>query len=125
MVHEEINLKRKRKSDNPLNKVALDISKKFRLIVFDELEILDIADAMIVSKLFNCLLDKGVIFIITSNYYPYDLYKNGLQRSQFLPFIELIKENMNIIELNNKEDLRFTNIVRSSKKFLAFFFVSL
>ena len=118
MVHEEINLKRKIKLNNPLNKVALDISKKFSLIVFDELEILDIADAMIVSKLFNVLLDKGVIFIITSNHYPNELYKNGLQRSQFIPFIELINEKMQIIELNNKEDLRFTNIVRSSKKFI-------
>lgn len=118
MVHEEINLKRKRKSNNPLNKVAIDISKKFSLIVFDELEILDIADAMIVSKLFNALLDKGVIFIITSNYYPNELYRNGLQRSQFLPFIALINEKMQIIELNNKEDLRFTSIVKSSKKFI-------
>ena len=118
MVHEEINLKRKIKLNNPLNKVALDISKKFSLIVFDELEILDIADAMIVSQLFNVLLDKGVIFIITSNYYPNELYKNGLQRGQFIPFIKLINEKMQIIELNNKEDLRFTNIVRSSKKFM-------
>ena len=118
MVHEEINLKRKRKSNNPLSKVALGISKKFSLIVFDELEILDIADAMIVSKLFNALLDKGVFFIITSNYYPNELYKNGLQRNQFLPFIELINEKMQIIELNNKEDLRFTGMVKSSKKFI-------
>tara|TARA_E500000178_G_scaffold346975_1_gene399471 strand:- start:3168 stop:4151 length:984 start_codon:yes stop_codon:yes gene_type:complete len=118
MVHEEINLKRKKKSNNPLDEVASDISKKFSLIIFDELEILDIADAMIVSKLFYQLFDKGVIFIITSNYYPEELYKNGLQRSQFLPFINLINERMQILELNNKEDLRFIGIIKTSKKFI-------
>ena len=117
-VHEEIYLKRKKKSKNPLEDVASDISNKYILIVFDELEILDIADAMIVSKLFNKLLDKRVLFIITSNYYPDELYKNGLQRSQFLPFIDLIKERMILLALNNNKDLRFSEIVKSSKKFL-------
>ena len=117
-VHEETYLKRKKKSKNPLEDVASDISNKYILIVFDELEILDIADAMIVSKLFNKLLDKRVLFIITSNYYPDELYKNGLQRSQFLPFIDLIKERMILLELNNNKDLRFSEIVKSSKKFL-------
>ena len=83
--------------------MASDISNKYILIVFDELEILDIADAMIVSKLFNRLLDKRVLFIITSNYYPDELYKNGLQRSQFLPFIDLIKESLK--EFLRKETL--------------------
>ena len=117
-VHEEINLKRKKKSENPLGKVALDISNKYILIVFDELEILDIADAMIVSKLFNKLLDKRVLFIITSNYYPNELYKNGLQRSQFLPFIDLIRERMILLELNNDKDLRFSEKIKASKKFI-------
>ena len=117
-VHEETYLKRKKKSKNPLEDVASDISNKYILIVFDELEILDIADAMIVSKLFNKLLDKRVLFIITSNYYPDELYKHGLQRTQFLPFIDLIKEKMILLELNNNKDLRFSEIVKSSKKFL-------
>ena len=108
----------KKKSKNPLEDVASDISNKYILIVFDELEILDIADAMIVSKLFNKLLDKRVLFIITSNYYPNELYKHGLQRTQFLPFIDLIKERMILLELNNNKDLRFSEIVKSSKKFL-------
>ena len=117
-VHEETYSKRKKKSKKPLEDVASDISNKYILIVFDELEILDIADAMIVSKLFNKLLDKRVLFIITSNYYPDELYKNGLQRSQFLPFIDLIKERMVLLELNNNKDLRFSETVKSSKKFL-------
>ena len=117
-VHKETYLKRKKKSKNPLEGVASDISDKYILIVFDELEILDIADAMIVSKLFNKLLDKRVLFIITSNYYPDELYKNGLQRSQFLPFIDLIKDKMSILKLNNNKDLRFSEKVKSSKNFL-------
>ncbi len=119
MVHEKINLHRKRKSKNPLINVATDICTKHKVIIFDELEILDIADAMIVSKLFYTLIKKGVSFIITSNYKPKDLYKNGLQRSQFEPFINLIYEEMTILELNNTVDLRLMDKEVSRLSFLS------
>ena len=70
MVHDDVNSKRKKKKSKPLERVARDLAKKYKLVIFDELEILDIADAMIVSNLFNLLIDKGVSFIITSNYKP-------------------------------------------------------
>lgn len=106
MVHEKINLQRKKKTINPLIAVAKGIAKKNKIIIFDELEILDIADAMIVAKLFYVLIKKGVSFVITSNYKPLDLYKGGLQRSQFEPFIRLIYDEMTVLKLKNDIDLR-------------------
>ena len=118
MVHDDINKNRKKKKSKPLERVALDLANKFKIIIFDELEILDIADAMIVSNLFKLLIDKGVSFIITSNYKPDDLYKNGLQRSQFEPFIELINDRMNVIKINNDIDLRFIEKSKNENNFL-------
>ena len=118
MVHDDVNNKRKKKKSKPLERVARDLAKKYKLVIFDELEILDIADAMIVSNLFNLLIDKGVSFIITSNYKPNDLYKNGLQRSQFEPFIELINNRMNVIEIKNDIDLRFIEKIKNANNFL-------
>ncbi len=118
MVHDDVNKNRKKKKSKPLERVALDLANKYSLIIFDELEVLDIADAMIVSKLFHLLIDKGVSFIITSNYKPNNLYKNGLQRSQFEPFIKLINDRMNIVEINNDIDLRFTEKTKKANNFL-------
>ena len=118
MIHEDINKKRKKKESKPLEKVAVVLAKKYNLIIFDELEVLDIADAMIVSKLFNLLIDKGISFIITSNYKPMNLYQNGLQRSQFEPFIDLINDRMNVIEINNDIDLRLIRKIKKENYFL-------
>ena len=106
MVHKQVNLLREEKSKKPLEKIATKISKKYKLICFDELEIIDIADAMIVSKLFKAILEKNICFIITSNFIPKDLYKNGLQRSQFIPFIKIIETKMCLVKVNNNLDLR-------------------
>ncbi len=106
MVHKQVNLLREEKSKKPLEKIATKISKKYKLICFDELEIIDIADAMIVSKLFKALLEKNICFIITSNFIPKDLYKHGLQRDQFTPFINIIETKMCLVKINNNLDLR-------------------
>ncbi len=106
MIHKQVNLLRKIKSKNPLEKIAIKISKKYKLICFDELEIIDIADAMIVSKLFKSLLSRNICFIITSNFLPKDLYKYGLQREQFIPFINIVEAKMRLIKINNNIDLR-------------------
>ena len=105
-THEKINYFRLKKSKDPLLKVANYISNQHKLIIFDELEILDIADAMIVSRLFYLLINKGVSFLITSNYKPEELYKNGLQRSQFEPFIHIVSKIMMVKEIDNNKDLR-------------------
>ena len=117
MVHSEVNKLRKLKSTNPIKIIGNQLAKKYKLICFDELEIIDIADAMIMSKLFTTLLNENLSFIITSNFIPEDLYKDGLQRQQFLPFIDLIHKKMNIININNNYDLRMLNAFSNNPYF--------
>ncbi len=118
MIHKQTDSLRKIKINDPLEKIARKLSRKYKLICFDELEIIDIADAMIVSKLFKMLLEKNISFIITSNFKPSNLYKFGLQREQFLPFIETIEKEMHVINVNNNFDLR------SNKKHVKNFYYS-
>lgn len=85
-----------------LNKVAADI----RLLAFDEMQITDITDAMIVGRLFEGLTARGVTIVTTSNRPPSDLYKDGLNRQLFLPFITLLSEKLVVHELSSDEDYR-------------------
>ncbi len=89
-----------------LQYAAQYIAKKVQVLYIDELEISDIADAMIVGKLFRELMLKNVIIIISSNFTPDQLYQDGLQRDSFLPFIELIKTSMQVLKLDSKYDYR-------------------
>ncbi len=89
------------KNIDPLVHVAKYIAKQFKVLCIDELQIDDITDAMIVGKLFRELLKQKVIIIITSNFAPSELYQDGLQRESFLPFIELMQNNMQILKMNH------------------------
>ncbi|OAN50132.1 ATPase [Paramagnetospirillum marisnigri] len=91
---------------DPIPKLARAIASEAWLLCLDELQITDIADAMIVGRLFKCLLDDGVVVVITSNRPPKDLYKDGLQRDRFLPFIKLIEDSLDVLELNSERDYR-------------------
>ncbi|WP_134724487.1 cell division protein ZapE [Paracoccus luteus] len=86
--------------------VAEAIAASTRLFCFDEMQITDIADAMIVGRLFQILFDKGVTVVTTSNRVPEDLYKHGLNRQLFLPFIALIRERMDVVRLDSPIDHR-------------------
>lgn len=104
-----------KKLSDPLVHAAKYISSQFKLIYIDELQITDIADAMIVGKLFRELIKLKVIVIFTSNFSPNDLYKDGLQREAFLPFIELMEENLEIIKISSDFDYR-QNKLKSIEK---------
>lgn len=105
-VHKDIHSARKRGVDDPIVPVADDIIKSVRLLAFDEMQITDITDAMIVGRLFERLFSAGVVVVTTSNRPPEDLYLNGLNRQLFLPFIALLREKMEIEELESPNDYR-------------------
>lgn len=89
-----------------ISAVAKAISAESRLLCFDEFQVTDIADAMIMTQLFNELWDNGTVLVATSNRRPNDLYENGLNRAYFMPFIDLLKERCRTIEMKSSQDYR-------------------
>jgi cell division protein ZapE len=92
--------------EDPIPPVARAIAKDTRLLCFDEFHVLDIADAMILSRLFKVLFEEGVVLVATSNSAPEELYFNGLNRELFLPFIQMLRENADIFNLDARTDYR-------------------
>ncbi|GGF66193.1 cell division protein ZapE [Mameliella alba] len=105
-VQAAIHALRSQGAEDPIKPVAKDISDKVRVLAFDEMQITDIADAMIVGRLFEALFDGGTTVVTTSNRLPDDLYKDGLNRQLFLPFIAFLKERMVVRELASDRDHR-------------------
>jgi cell division protein ZapE len=103
-------LKRLKGMQSPLDGVADKISKKARVICFDELFVSDIADAMILAGLFAALHKRGVALVFTSNVKPKDLYKNGLQRDRFLPTIALIEKHCDVVAVDGGVDYRLRQL---------------
>ncbi len=105
-IHAGMHEARKKGVDDALKPVAEAVAADIRLLAFDEMQITDITDAMIVGRLFEQLFAAGVVVVTTSNRPPEDLYKNGLNRALFLPFIQLIKDRMVVQHLAAEADYR-------------------
>ncbi len=103
--------------DAALPSLALVISNRSRVLCFDEFHVTDVADAMILSRLFTAMLDQGITLVCTSNWKPDDLYKGGLQRDRFIPFINLIKERMEVVTIDSPVDYRARQLKEMSVYF--------
>jgi len=110
-VHQRLREARKSEEGDPIPPVAAGIAEDVRCLAFDEMVVNNSADAMIMSRLFRALVvDQGVTVVTTSNRPPGDLYKDGLNREHFLPFIALIESRLDVLELNGPTDYRLDRI---------------
>jgi len=106
LVHDRIHAPELNRSADPAREVARSIAEGSKVICFDEMEVRDIADAMIVARVIEGFMDGGGVLVTTSNRHPDNLYEGGLHRERFLPFIELIKARMTVHELASQVDWR-------------------
>ncbi|ALR22090.1 cell division protein ZapE [Sphingobium baderi] len=109
-VHARLAEARKSETGDPIPPVVDSLAEEARLLCFDEMVVNNMADAAIMSRLFTGLLDRRVTIVTTSNRAPDDLYKNGLNRQLFLPFIDLIKERLDVMTLNGPTDYRLDRL---------------
>ena len=103
-IHREMN--ELKGAEDPIAAVAQRTARRYRLICFDEFHVSDIADAMILGRYLEKVMDLGVAFVMTSNYHPDQLYPNGLQRERFLPAIEFLKSRLDVVNVDGGKDYR-------------------
>ncbi|HEX2581741.1 MAG TPA: cell division protein ZapE [Dongiaceae bacterium] len=118
-VHDRLHALRTEAKDgrDPLARLAAEWARRFRLLCFDEFHVVNIADAMILGRLFSSLWDEGVVTIMTSNWAPNDLYRDGLQRDRFLPFIALLNKRLTIVPIDGGDDYRLAMLQESDLYF--------
>lgn len=117
-VHERINAHRQAlkngetKQDDPIPPVADALANQAWVLCFDEFTVTDIADAMILSRLFRALFERGVVLVATSNVQPDNLYRDGLNRQLFLPFVDILKQHVDVVDLDARTDYRLEKLNR-------------
>jgi cell division protein ZapE len=115
-VHERVHIFRREikngqaADEDPIQRAAAAIAEQTWLLCFDEFHVTDIADAMILGRLFRQLFERGVIMVATSNLPPHDLYKDGLNRTLFLPFIALLEKHCRVERLDARVDFRLEKL---------------
>jgi cell division protein ZapE len=109
-VHQRLRAARETEEGDPVEAVAEDIAAEAKLLVFDEMMVTNPADAMILSRLFDKLLERGVRVVATSNRPPADLYKDGLNRELFLPFIAMLEHRFEVVAVDGPTDYRLERL---------------
>ena len=110
-VHARVERQRRLRAPEPVLRVAADLAAEAALLCFDEFQVNDIADAMILERLFRALFAAGTVIVATSNRPPRLLYEHGLQRERFLPFIALLEERLDRLELDSGRDYRLSRMM--------------
>ena len=115
-VHERVHAFRQKMKlgehagEDPIELTAMALAREAWLLCFDEFHVTDIADAMILGRLFTRLFERGVIVVATSNVPPDDLYKDGLNRALFVPFIDMLERHMDVVRLASRTDFRLEKL---------------
>ena len=118
-VHERIHAFRQKmkagehQGEDPIHLVAEQLAEQAWLLCFDEFHVTDIADAMILGRLFTQLFDRGIVMVATSNVRPDLLYKDGLNRALFVPFIEILEQHVDVVRLDARTDFRLEKLAGS------------
>ena len=109
-VHDRLRVERAKEAGDPIAPVAAALAAEAKLLCFDEMVVNNMADAAILSRLFTALMDAGTVVVTTSNRPPHDLYKDGLNRQLFLPFIALLERRLDVLPLNGPVDYRLERL---------------